>query len=80
MLENRGTQVKDIGSMRKDMKTDLNFRQRSTCYLKLVIKLLERHATVVILFVKNSSSPVISQKTIKFTVVLMKVSKTNDLG
>ena len=55
MLENRGTQVKDIGSMRKDMKTDLNFRQRSTCYLKLVIKLLERHATVVILFEKNSS-------------------------
>ena len=41
MLEmNRGTQVKDIGSMRKDMKTDLNFRQRSTCYLELVIKLL----------------------------------------
>jgi len=29
----RGTQVKDIASMRKDMKTDLNFRQRSTCYL-----------------------------------------------
>ena len=42
MLEmNRGTQVKDIGSMRKDMKTDLNFRQRSTCYLELVIKLLQ---------------------------------------